>query len=137
MAVPFTLKVEIVNVEFPAKISWVDRWAHDRNENTAAADRKKQGPAGVKVFWLEARLINQAGVPTDMRFGMKAAVTFRFDIPDALSIPRRAVFYRAGQAYVYRSGSDDAVPVSLGATHNGRVHVIAGLKEGEKVRVSL
>lgn len=71
-----------------------------------------------------------------MRLG--TLVTARLDHPGEplLSLPREAVFDRAGQPMVWRIGAErraGAVPVELGATIGTRVVIAAGLSEGDEV----
>jgi hypothetical protein len=124
--------------KYKARITWIDRWAHDRNEKMTPQDRKAHGPAGVKVFWLEAEIANPRAdgeKASVLRFGMRAMVDFYVTVPDAVTVPREAIIPSGGRTFVMvRSvGIDRMTPVSLGPENETHVQVIHGLDGGEEV----
>lgn len=57
------------------------------------------------------------------------------DLPGVLTVPRQAVFERAGRQVVYRrtGAAFEPVPISTGATGRGRVVVTDGLAAGDEI----
>ena len=70
-----------------------------------------------------------------MRIGQRVSAIIRVEEPDALVIPRQAVFDDDGKTIVYKrsGGSFDAVEVELGTASAGRVVITAGLEAGDEV----
>lgn len=70
-----------------------------------------------------------------MKIGQRVRATILVQESEALTIPRGAVFTRAGKSYVYRKrGSEfDEVFVELGGGSAGRVSITSGLAEGDEI----
>lgn len=73
----------------------------------------------------------------------KPGMTVRAEIlveslPDALAIPREAVFFDAAEAFVWEKGLTGwkRAPVKLGATNDSHVVVLEGLEVGETVALA-
>lgn len=60
------------------------------------------------------------------------------EVPDALTVPREAVFYEGPLAYVWRDGLAgwDRAAVKLGATNDSHVVVVEGLETGDRVALA-
>ncbi|HUH05589.1 MAG TPA: HlyD family efflux transporter periplasmic adaptor subunit [Kofleriaceae bacterium] len=70
-----------------------------------------------------------------MKIGQRVRATILVAESEAITVPREAVFTRAGKNYVYRkAGNDfDEVVVELGGGSAGRVSVTGGLSEGDEI----
>jgi HlyD family secretion protein len=74
--------------------------------------------------------------PERMKPGQRVQAELSLDeLSDVLSVPRQAIFEKDGRSVVYvgRGGRFEPVPVELGATGLGRVVVLEGLEEGDRV----
>jgi hypothetical protein len=74
--------------------------------------------------------------PDLMRPGQRVQATLTLDsIPDAITVPRQAVFEKDGESVVYVLGTRgfEPVEVTLGATGLGRIVVTRGVAEGDVV----
>lgn len=71
--------------------------------------------------------------PKTMRIGQRVTAVIRIEKPDALVVPRSAVFDRDGATVVYRKDGDDfeAVEVETGMASPGRVVVESGIEAGD------
>ncbi len=68
--------------------------------------------------------------------GMTATVRFDAATPDALIVPRTAIFQQGDQPAVWIVGADDTValrPVTVGAYRDAGATIVAGLKPGERI----
>lgn len=70
-----------------------------------------------------------------MRIGQRVQATILVEEPEALVVPRQAIFDEDGQSIVYkRSGTGfEPVAVELGTASAGRVVITAGLEPGDDV----
>ena len=70
-----------------------------------------------------------------MRVGQRVRAVIRVEVPDAITVPRQAVFDREGKTVVYREhdGDFEPVEVELGAASAGRVVVESGIEPGDRV----
>ncbi len=73
--------------------------------------------------------------PDTMRIGQRVRTSIRIEQPDALVVPRQAVFDEEGKTVVYKKDGGDFVPVEveLGPASAGRVVILAGLEPGDRV----
>lgn len=100
-----------------------------------AKPRVRQSP--VQYFSAILRLRNTD--PERMKPGQRVRATLRLErVPDALVVPRQAVFEREGGKVVFRRDGKDfeTVPVTLGAAGLGRIVVESGLREGDVVALA-
>lgn len=70
-----------------------------------------------------------------MRVGQRVRATVMVERPDAIVVPRQAVFERDGLTIVYRRGTTgfEPVEVTLGAASAGRVVIESGLEPGDHI----
>jgi RND family efflux transporter MFP subunit len=109
--------------EFPAKIKKVDTLA-----------KRRTGWIPVQYFGTTLEL--DATDATVMKPGQRVRAVLSLDRqPNAISVPRNAVFDKDGKTVVYkREGSTfKAVPVELGPAAVGRVVVVGGLNAGDVI----
>ena len=107
---------------YPATIKKVDTLA-----------KRRTGWIPVQYF---GTTLSLATDPDVMKPGQRVRATLRLDAkPDALSVPRNAVFEKDGKKIVYkRSGGTFApVEVTLGPAAVGRVVVESGLEAGDEI----
>jgi len=74
--------------------------------------------------------------PERMKPGARVRAVLTLDeVPNALAVPRQAVFERGGRTVVYRRQGESfqPVPVALGPSGMGRVVIAAGLRAGDVV----
>lgn len=74
--------------------------------------------------------------PKTMRVGQRVRATIRIEVPDAIVVPRQAIFDDEGKTFVWREtigGAFEKVEVELGAASTGRVVVASGLEPGDRV----
>ncbi len=96
---------------FDAKVIWIDRWSRDRSADLAKADRAKEGMSGVKVFALEAALVE---ADPRIKPGFKGKAEFPLvDIPDALIVPAAAVFGGPRGRFVLRAAGREVQRVAV------------------------
>ncbi len=98
----------------------------------------KRPRSGVPTQYFGLVLAFKTTDPTVMKPGSRVNATLVLDSKMALSVPRQAVFDRAGKNVVYRrrGGEFEAVFVELGATTPGRVVIAAGLSAGDEVALA-
>jgi len=109
--------------EFPAKIKKVDTLA-----------KRRTGWIPVQYFGTTLEL--DATDATVMKPGQRVRAVLSLDRqPNAISVPRNAVFDKGGKRVVYkREGSRfRAVQVELGPAAVGRVVVVGGLEAGDVI----
>lgn len=73
--------------------------------------------------------------PELMKVGQRVRATIIVELPDAVVVPRQAVFERDGKKFVYRktlAGFEEA-EVELGPSSAGRVVVTSGIEPGDRV----
>jgi multidrug efflux pump subunit AcrA (membrane-fusion protein) len=89
----------------------------------------------VPVHYFGATLTLEKTDAETMRIGQRVSATILLEEPDALVVPRQAVFDRDGKSVVYKrvGGGFDAVEVELGNGSAGRVVVTAGIEPGDVV----
>lgn len=119
--------------ELAAKVTWIDRWARDRSADLAKADREKEGLSGVKVFALEAAV---DGSDQRARPGARCRLDIPLlDIPDALIVPRAALYGAGAERFVLRARGRQIqrVPVEVLAEGEGEAAVQGALGEGEEL----
>ena len=107
---------------YAAKIKKVDTLA-----------KRRTGWIPVQYFGTTLELATDAEI---MKPGQRVRATLRLDAkPDALSVPRNAVFEKDGKKIVYkRSGSTfSPVEVTLGPAAVGRIIVETGLAAGDEI----
>lgn len=110
-------------IDFKAKIKKVDTLA-------------KRRTGWIPVQYFGTTLEFDATDASVMKPGQRVRAVLALDArPDAISIPRNAVFEKDGKKIVYRrSGSGfTAVPVELGPAAVGRVVVEKGLEPGDEI----
>lgn len=110
-------------VEWPAEIRRVDPLAKPRLR-------------GSPVQYFSVLLKLEKTDPQVMKPGQRVRATlFLEDRPDAIAVPRQAVFEQDGKkiAYVRRGGTFEPVEVALGPASMGRVVVEKGLAPGDEV----
>jgi len=91
------------------------------------------GNPDLKVYNTEIYLDGELeGVRTGMT--CKAQIIIQ-QLEDVLSVPVQSVIRIAGQptVYVRTSRSDKPVPVELGLDNKDRIHIVSGLREGDRV----
>ena len=73
--------------------------------------------------------------PDTMRIGQRVQAVIRVEEPEALVVPRQAIFDDEGKSIVYKKTAlgFDAAPVELGTASAGRVVVTAGIEPGDEV----
>jgi len=109
--------------EFPAKIKKVDTLA-------------KRRTGWIPVQYFGATLELDATDAAVMKPGQRVRAVLSLDRqPDAISIPRNAVFEKDGKTVVYKRGGSGfaAVAVELGPAAVGRVVVTSGLNAGDVI----
>ena len=121
---------------YAAEVTWIDGWARDRNAKLSEADIKSQGHSGVQVFDVEVEL--KESDPARLREGFQASVEFPFEtLHGVVAIPEHAVTVRDGRASVkVISGSRQVErAVQSGPKSSGRVVILSGLEEGERILI--
>lgn len=70
-----------------------------------------------------------------MRIGQRVQATIRVEEPEALVVPRQAIFDDEGKTIVYRreGGGFEPVEVELGTASAGRVVISAGIEAGDVI----
>jgi HlyD family secretion protein len=74
--------------------------------------------------------------PKAMRVGQRVRATIRVEVPDAIVVPRQAIFDDDGKTFIYREtsgGEFEKIEVELGAASAGRVVIASGLEPGDRV----
>ncbi|MEI2416434.1 efflux RND transporter periplasmic adaptor subunit [Orrella sp. JC864] len=91
--------------------------------------------AGGRSLLLRAQVPNSAG---DLRPGMFARVSLLVETSPALVVPEGALSPSGSQQYVYRvvDGHAQRVQVSVGERREGRVEILTGLAEGDRVVIA-
>ncbi|HET6611447.1 MAG TPA: HlyD family efflux transporter periplasmic adaptor subunit [Kofleriaceae bacterium] len=76
--------------------------------------------------------------PKVMKPGTRVSATVVIHAGDAIAVPRQAVFYKDGEARVFRLSGDGFAPVKvkLGAETPGRVVVTEGLSAGDRIALA-
>jgi membrane fusion protein (multidrug efflux system) len=71
----------------------------------------------------------------ELSVGARVRATIRVEQPDAIVVPRQAVFEVHGKSNVYRldDGGFEPVEVQLGASSPGRVVIEKGLSPGDRI----
>ncbi|MCW8134021.1 MAG: hypothetical protein KIS92_26985, partial [Planctomycetota bacterium] len=121
---------------YPAEVTWIDGWARDRNAKLSEADIKNKGLSGVRVFDVEVEL--KVSDPERLRDGFRAVVEFPLEtLKNVIAIPAHAVKTVGMHATVQANADGDPVTrvVSLGKESNGRIVILSGLSEKDKVLV--
>lgn len=91
------------------------------------------------VQYFSAVLALAESDPDRMKPGQRVRAVLTLEqVPNALVIPRQAVFEKDGERIVYRRNGAgfEAVPVTLGVLGLGRVQVVEGLAEGDEVALT-
>jgi len=123
----------VAGVALDAKVTWIDRWSRDRSTDLAKADREREGLSGVKVFALEAAL---QGHDRRIRPGFRGKVAFRLlDLPDALIVPRTALYGSGADRYVLAAEGRSArrLAVEVLAEDEREAAVRGELAEGQQL----
>jgi RND family efflux transporter MFP subunit len=110
-------------VEYPAKIKKVDTLA-------------KRRIGWIPVQYFGATLELTATDPAVMKPGQRVRAVLALDArPDAISVPRNAIFEKEGKKIVYRRAHAEFSPVevTLGPAAVGRVVVERGLAAGDEI----
>lgn len=107
---------------FAATVTHVDTLAQPRHPD-------------VPVHYFGVQLALAETVPELMRVGQRVRVTIDIAVPDALVVPRQAVFDRDGQRIVHRRTATgfEPVVVQLGPSSAGRVTILSGLAPGDEI----
>jgi hypothetical protein len=109
----------VPGAEFRAQLTWVDRWSRDRSADLAKADREREGLSGVKVFTLEAEVLDG---DARIRPGFRGKVEFLLaEVPDATVVPRGALYGSGGARYVRVSGGGAPRKVSVEVLAEGEL----------------
>ncbi len=111
-----------------------DRPVDARIEKVATLAKRRHGWVPVQYF--EVALTLSATDPRIMKPGQRLRAELRLDErPQALTVPRGAVFEREGKRVVYRRNGTrfEPVEVELGPAGPGRVEVERGLEAGDVV----
>lgn len=97
--------------------------------DTLAQPRHPEVP--VNYFGVVLKL--QRTDPDTMRVGQRVRATILLEEPDAIVVPRQAIFEREGARIVYRKdgGAFEPVEVTLGSASAGRVVITSGVEPGE------
>ncbi|MCX7803843.1 MAG: HlyD family efflux transporter periplasmic adaptor subunit [Planctomycetota bacterium] len=117
-------------------VVWMDRWARDRNASLSPADRKSQGPSGMRVFDMDVEI--RDGDISRLRLGFRVVCEIVARVlEDVVIVPREAVRDApGGPAVAVVSGSGVRLTaVKLGPESGGEVAVIGGLAGGETILV--
>jgi HlyD family secretion protein len=106
--------------EYDAEIARVDTLAQPRHPDVP-----------VNYFGVVLKL--QRTDPQTMRVGQRVRATILLEEPDAIVVPRQAIFDRDGVSIVYRrdGASFQPVEVTLGPASAGRVVVASGIEPGD------
>lgn len=124
VGLPATVVLEAhPGVAYPAKIKKVDTLA-------------KRRIGWIPVQYFGSTLELAATDPLVMKPGQRVSAVLSLDAqPDAISIPRNAIFEKDGKKIVYRRKRSEFVPVevTLGPAAVGRVVVERGLAEGDEI----
>jgi multidrug resistance efflux pump len=105
-----------------AKVERVDTLAQPRHPD-------------VPVHYFGVTLGLEQSDPEIMRVGQRVRATIRIEQPDAIIVPRHAIFDRESKTIVYRAAGDgfEAIEVTLGTSSAGRVVIEQGLEPGDRV----
>jgi HlyD family secretion protein len=125
---PATVAVESApGVAWPARILRVDALAKPRVR-------------GSPVQYFAVTLALARTDPKVMKPGQRVQAELLLDrLPQALAVPRQAVFERGGKTFVYRRGASGAfepVDVAVGPSGMGRVVIDRGLAAGDRVALA-
>ncbi len=110
-------------IEYQAKIKKVDTLA-------------KRRIGWIPVQYFGATLELAATDPAVMKPGQRVQAILALDVrPDAISVPRNAIFEKDGKKVVYRRAGAEFAPVevTLGPAAVGRVVVERGLAAGDEI----
>ncbi len=122
--------------QYRGVVTWMDRWARDRNASLSPADRKAQGPSGMRVFDMDVEI--RGGDISRLKLGFRAVCEIVIQILDDVAIvPREAVMDApGGPAVAVSSGSGFRLAaVKLGPESGGEVAILEGLAGGETILV--
>lgn len=108
--------------QYAAKVERVDTLAKPRHPE-------------VPVHYFGVTLALDKTDPETMRIGQRVTASIRMEDPDAIVVPRQAIFDREGQTVVYRKDGDafEPVVVTLGAASVGRVAIGDAIESGDVV----
>ncbi len=89
----------------------------------------------VPVHYFGVTLELAATDPETMRIGQRVQATILVEEPEALVVPRQAIFDEDGKSIVYKRsvGGFDATVVELGTASAGRVVITSGIEAGDEV----
>jgi len=89
----------------------------------------------VPVHYFGVTLALAVTDPDTMRIGQRIQATILVEEPEALVVPRQAIFDEDGKSIVYKKGVGgfDAVVVELGTASAGRVVITSGIEAGDEV----
>ncbi|MBL4685244.1 MAG: HlyD family efflux transporter periplasmic adaptor subunit [Nannocystaceae bacterium] len=113
--------------------------AHPETSHTATVQRvdtlAKPRHPDVPVHYVGITLALETTDPKLMRIGQRVTAVIVVEEPDAIAVPRQAIFDRNGKTIVYRREGDsyEAVEVELGMASAGRVVIPSGLSPGDVV----
>ncbi|MCH9684024.1 MAG: HlyD family efflux transporter periplasmic adaptor subunit [Deltaproteobacteria bacterium] len=110
------------NRVYKAKVARVDTLAKPRHQE-------------VPVQYFEVTLSLESTDEATMKVGQRVRATIILEQPDAIVVPRQAVFERDNKRFVYRKDGStfEEVEVEIGSSSAGRVVVLEGLSEGDHI----
>jgi HlyD family secretion protein len=119
--------------EFPAKITWIDHWARDANQELSEADKKQEGLAGHQVFDIEAEITRR---DERLKPGLKARIVIPVGmLTEVTYVEKGAVRLDGKNAYVLMK-SGEKREVTVGEKAGPYIVVRKGLSAGEEVVVA-
>lgn len=116
--------------EFPARITWIDHWARDANQDLSEADKKQEGLAGHQVFDIEAEITVQ---DERLKPGFKATIAVPIGkLQSVTYVDKRAVRFQGNATFVTLTDGT-ARKVVTGQRNDRYIVILSGLKNGEEV----
>jgi len=131
---PVAVRIPLLADEaFTGKITWIDSWGRDRNENLDYSQQHQQGLSGINVFDCEVALDRE---DDRLKLGFETKVTIPIKtIEDAVFVPKDAVRVSGRRQYVRVAthGRVEERQVVTGDQSDELIVITSGLTEGETV----
>jgi len=131
---PVTVRIPLLADEaFTGKITSIDSWGRDRNENLDYSQQRQQGLSGINVFDCEVALDRE---DDRLKLGFEAKVTIPIKtIEDAVFAPKAAVHVSGRRQYVRVAthGQVEERQVVTGDQSDEMIVITSGLTVGETV----